>query len=65
VDEAIDLGPLVHEAILGELPMAPLCRDDCQGLCASCGVNRNEEQCSCVAPLDPRWASLDVLRSTP
>lgn len=65
VDEAIDLGPLVHEAILGELPMAPLCRDDCQGLCASCGVDRNEEQCSCVAPLDPRWASLDVLRSTP
>ena len=65
VDEAIDLAPVVHEAILGELPMAPLCRDDCEGLCGSCGVNRNEEQCSCVAPLDPRWASLDVLRSTP
>ena len=65
LDETIDLGPFVHEAILSELPMAPLCRDDCLGLCATCGVDRNEEQCSCVAPLDPRWASLDVLRSTP
>lgn len=64
VEDAVDLGPMVHEAILTELPLAPLCRDDCLGLCAHCGVDRNEEQCDCVAPRDPRWASLDVLRST-
>jgi uncharacterized protein len=64
VDDAIDLAPLVHEAVLGELPLAPLCREDCRGLCPWCGIDRNEEQCACVAPPDPRWASLDVLRST-
>jgi uncharacterized protein len=60
----VDLSPMVHEAILGELPLAPLCRDDCAGLCPHCGIDRNEERCDCVAPPDLRWASLDVLRST-
>ncbi len=64
VDEAIDLGPMVHEAILTELPLAPLCAEDCRGLCPYCGIDRNEQTCACVAPRDPRWASLDVLRST-
>ncbi len=64
LDDAIDLGPMVHEAILTELPLAPLCREDCEGLCPYCGIDRNEETCDCVAPRDPRWASLDVLRST-
>lgn len=62
-DDVVDLGPLVHEAILAELPLAPLCRDDCRGLCPQCGADRNQQACSCVAPRDPRWASLDVLRS--
>jgi uncharacterized protein len=61
-DDAIDLGPLVRDAIVLELPMAPLCREDCRGLCPQCGADRNEGDCSCVAPKDPRWANLDVLR---
>jgi uncharacterized protein len=61
-DDTIDLGPLVRDAIVLELPMAPLCRDDCAGLCPECGANRNEGDCSCVAPRDPRWANLDALR---
>jgi uncharacterized protein len=61
-DDAIDLGPLVRDAIVLDLPMAPLCRDDCAGLCPQCGADRNEGACSCVAPTDPRWANLDVLR---
>jgi len=64
VDDTVDLGLMVHEAILAELPMAPLCREDCLGLCPHCGIDRNEQQCGCVAPRDLRWASLDVLRST-
>ena len=55
VDETIDL-------VVLELPMAPLCREDCAGLCVHCGANRNEGDCGCVAPRDPRWANLDVLR---
>jgi uncharacterized protein len=62
VDDVVDLGPLVRDAIVLELPMAPLCRDDCAGLCPTCGANRNEGDCGCVAPRDPRWANLDVLR---
>jgi uncharacterized protein len=62
VDDAIDLGPLVRDAIVLELPMAPLCREDCAGLCAQCGADRNEGDCACVVPRDPRWANLDVLR---
>jgi uncharacterized protein len=64
VEDTVDLGPMLNEAILTELPLAPLCRDDCLGLCPHCGVDRNEEECSCVAPRDLRWASLDVLRPT-
>jgi uncharacterized protein len=62
VDDTIDLGPLVRDAIVLELPMAPLCREDCRGLCPHCGADRNESDCACVAPPDPRWANLDVLR---
>jgi uncharacterized protein len=61
-DDTIDLAPLVRDAIVLELPMAPLCREDCAGLCPQCGANRNEGGCGCVAPRDPRWANLDVLR---
>jgi uncharacterized protein len=61
-DDTIDLGPLVSDAIVLELPMAPLCREDCAGLCPECGANRNEGDCGCVAPRDPRWANLDALR---
>jgi uncharacterized protein len=62
VDDTIDLGPLVRDAIVLDLPAAPLCREDCQGLCPQCGADRNESECGCVAPKDPRWANLDVLR---
>jgi uncharacterized protein len=62
VDDVIDLGPLVRDAVVLELPAAPLCREDCAGLCPECGANLNEGRCGCVAPRDPRWANLDVLR---
>ncbi|HEY1825046.1 MAG TPA: DUF177 domain-containing protein [Acidimicrobiales bacterium] len=58
----IDLAPLVHDAILLELPLAPLCRPDCRGLCPQCGIDRNESTCSCQAPKDPRWDRLDGLQ---
>jgi len=62
VDDAIDLAPMVRDAIVLDLPMAPLCREDCAGLCPRCGADRNEGDCGCVVPRDPRWANLDVLR---
>ena len=61
-NDFVDLAPLVHDAIFLDLPLAPLCREDCQGLCPYCGVDRNDESCDCQGPVDPRWATLDELR---
>lgn len=65
IEDRLDLEPLVHDAVVLELPTAPLCADDCRGLCPWCGADLNHEECGCVPPIDPRWASLDVLRSAP
>ena len=42
----LELGDAAREVLLLELPMAPLCRDDCRGLCPVCGADRNIEACS-------------------
>jgi uncharacterized protein len=61
--EHIDLEPLARELLLLELPLAPLCREDCQGLCPTCGADRNESACACTSTdRDLRWAALDELR---
>ncbi len=61
--EILDLFDLVRDALVLELPIAPLCREDCKGLCVSCGADLNEGACGCDPPIDPRWASLETLRS--
>jgi uncharacterized protein len=62
-DAAIwDLTSVLREAVLLEIPIKNLCREDCAGLCPRCGANRNDELCSCeTAPRDPRWAALGKL----
>jgi len=61
--EQLDLGPMVRELVLMELPPAPLCRPDCAGICAQCGADRNAAPCECRQDLvDPRWAGLEQLR---
>lgn len=62
VDELVDLEDLVRDAVVLELPLAPLCRDDCAGLCPICGADLNEGACGCRPAGDPRWATLDALR---
>ncbi|MDO4501858.1 MAG: DUF177 domain-containing protein [Coriobacteriia bacterium] len=57
-DGVLDMEPLVMAAILLEVPLIPLCTDDCAGLCPQCGANLNQEQCDCqpepeVAPENP------------
>jgi uncharacterized protein len=62
--DQIDLEPLVRDAVLLELPQAPICAETCQGLCPTCGINRNEGTCACETEArDPRWAALDQLKS--
>ena len=59
-DDQIDLGEVVREQLYLALPMKPLCREDCKGLCPVCGVNRNRETCTCQQEwVDPRMAELE------
>jgi uncharacterized protein len=61
--EQLDLAPLVNDALLLELPIAPLCRDTCAGLCPICGADLNEAPCGCDRVVaDARWEALEALR---
>jgi uncharacterized protein len=61
--EEIDTLQLVREQLQLNIPMRSLCRDDCQGLCPTCGSNRNRESCDCdQVEIDPRWEALKNLR---
>jgi uncharacterized protein len=57
----LPLDPLVEEQVQLELPMKALCRDDCRGLCPTCGADRNLAPCGCRPPTDERWKSLRTL----
>lgn len=67
-DEVLDTRPLVIEQLQLNLPMKPLCRPDCRGLCPTCGADLNEQGgagCACGRPeTDPRWAALAALKGT-
>ncbi len=61
-DNLLDLAEAVRQAALGILPLKPLCKLDCNGICDRCGVNRNHNECGCYAEdIDPRWAALRSL----
>jgi uncharacterized protein len=63
VGDQIDFTLPVREAVLLAVPEAPLCRQDCPGLCPQCGADRTTTVCSCVTETrDERWAALDALR---
>lgn len=63
VDDLIDLDPALRDAIVLELPFAPLCRQDCLGLCPECGAQLNADpDHSHGDPVDPRWADLTALQ---
>ena len=58
----VDLALPLRDHILLDLPLHPLCRPDCRGLCSQCGANLNETQCDCsAAQIDPRLAVLKRL----
>ena len=60
----LDLGEAVRQYKIMALPMKPVCREDCAGLCPHCGRNLNYETCDCPpAPPDARWAPLQALRT--
>jgi uncharacterized protein len=61
-DDILDLEPLVRDALVLELPNAPVCRPECRGLCPNCGTDWNHTTCECATDEpDPRWAALRSL----
>ncbi|MNE34718.1 hypothetical protein D3C80_1284490 [compost metagenome] len=61
-EERLNLKPYVEEALQLFMPFAPLCSDDCKGLCQNCGQNLNEHKCSCeTEKVDHRFAALKDL----
>ena len=61
--ETLDLSEYFRQLFFMSQPLKILCREDCQGLCPLCGVNRNREQCSCRRDeIDPRWAALEKIK---
>jgi len=53
----------VREQILLALPSRRLCREECKGLCPTCGADLNAGRCDCEQrEVDPRWSALAELK---
>ena len=60
----LDITDYVRDAVILTLPLKPVCREDCKGLCYSCGHNLNEGECGCERKTeDPRWQALSEILS--
>ena len=59
----VPVAPIVEERIQMAVPMKPLCREDCRGLCPTCGQDLNQGDCACRdQTIDPRWEALRKLK---
>ena len=60
----LDLGEILRERIILEIPISLTCREDCKGLCVQCGKDLNLGPCNCPPlPIDPRLAKLRNLKA--
>ena len=67
IDEryVLDLTEAIHQYIMLAIPMKPLCREDCAGICPACGRNLNRGPCDCQPQeVDPRWVELSEMTLT-
>ncbi|MBW5484802.1 YceD family protein [Streptomyces bambusae] len=60
-DGLFDLEPVLRDAVVLALPLQPVCREDCLGLCPDCGVSLNEDPDHHHDAVDIRWAALQGL----
>ena len=62
----LDIKEAFRQNIISRMPMKPLCKQDCVGICPDCGVDLNEAECHCdTGTVDPRWERLlELLPST-
>ncbi|SDP03948.1 uncharacterized protein SAMN05216259_11627 [Actinacidiphila guanduensis] len=57
-DDLFDLEPLLRDAVVLALPLQPVCREDCPGLCAQCGARLADDPDHHHEAVDIRWAAL-------
>ena len=58
-DELVNLEPVLRDVVVMDLPFAPLCREDCAGLCPECGADLNEDpEHEHELDVAPRWSKL-------
>jgi uncharacterized protein len=58
----LNLDEAIRQNALLAIPMKPLCREDCRGICQICGKDLNQGKCECISEdIDPRWAKLAQL----
>lgn len=63
VGRSIDLTQLVEQVLEVDEPLAAVCTEHCRGICAHCGANRNQTDCTChEGVIDERLAGLAALR---
>ncbi|MGH9481034.1 MAG: YceD family protein [Terriglobales bacterium] len=60
----VDVAEVAREQLLLAMPMQPLCRPECRGLCPHCGANLNPGPCACPPEADARWSALKTLRKS-
>jgi uncharacterized protein len=64
VGTLLDMEPVVRDALVLALPLQPVCREDCRGLCPECGTRLADDPDHRHDRIDPRWAALqDALPS--
>jgi uncharacterized protein len=59
--DLLDIEPVLRDAVVLALPLQPLCREDCPGLCSDCGAHLAEDPGHRHESIDPRWAALHQL----
>jgi uncharacterized protein len=62
IGDFLDLEPVLRDAVVLDLPLAPVCRDDCPGLCPQCGFGLRDDPDHHHDVIDPRWAALGGLQ---
>lgn len=62
-EHLVPMEPVVHETVVLNAPMIVVCREDCRGLCPSCGANLNAGPCACGGSVDGRWDALRRMKS--
>jgi len=65
VGDLFDLEPVLRDAMVPAMPFQPVCSSDCPGLCSECGAHLAEDPTHHHDQLDPRWAALQNIATSP